>query len=72
VRSNTLAAPIVPVCPFTVMVKFPPSAGVDVLTTTELTVLGLALMVDTTAVNEKFWLVSKLPEVGKPLNTLTV
>src|SRR5262245_54612872 len=72
VKSSTRAAPIVPVSPVTVMVKVPPTVGVDGLTTTEVTLLELALMVSSTAVNEKFWLVSKGPEAGGPLNTLTV
>src|SRR4051812_11776724 len=69
VKSRTFAAPIVPVCPATVMVKAPPTVGVDGVTTTESTLLELALMVPCTDVNEKFWLVSKLPEAGGPSNT---
>src|SRR5262249_11280419 len=72
VKSSTPAEPIVPVCPVTVMVKVPPTVGVDGLTTTEVTLLELAWMVLCTDVNEKSWLVSKLPEAGGPLNTLTV
>src|SRR5262245_56829767 len=54
------------------MAKVLPTVGVDGLTTTEVTLLELALMVSCTDVNEKSWLVSKLPEAGGPLNTLTV
>ena len=72
VKSRTGGEPIVPVCPVTVMVKVPPTVGVDGLTTTELTLLALAAMVLCTDVNEKFWLVSKVPEAGGPLNTFTV
>src|SRR5262245_45234789 len=64
VKSTTRAAPITPVSPVTVMVKFPPSVGVVGLMATEVTLLGLALPMESTDVNEKFWLVSKGPEVG--------
>src|SRR5262245_15630299 len=72
VNSSAFAAPIVPVSPVTVTMKVPPTVGVDGLTTTEVTLLELALMVSCTDANEKFRLVSKLPEVGGPLKTLTV
>src|SRR5262245_39960996 len=72
VKSSTFAAPIVPVCPVTVMVKVPPTVGVDGLTTTDVTLLELDWRVSCTDVNEKAWLVSKAPEAGRPLNTLTV
>src|SRR5262245_39594527 len=72
VKLRTGGEPIVPVSPVKVMVKVAPTVGVDGLTTTEATLLALALMVLCTDVNEKSWLVSKLPEAGGPLNTLTV
>src|SRR5262249_634452 len=72
VKSSTSAEPSVPVCPVTVMVKAWPTVGVDGLTTTDVTLLELALMVLCTDVNEKSWLVSKAPEAGGPLNTLRV
>src|SRR5262249_1681500 len=72
VKSRPAGGPTLRVFPVTGMGKAPPIVGVDGLTTTELTLLELANLVSCTAVNEKFWLVSKLPEVGGPLNTLTV
>ena len=72
VKSSTFAAPIVPVLPVTVKVKVWPIVGVEGLMTTEVTLLELAAMVLCTDANEKLWLVSKGPEAGGPLKTLTV
>src|SRR5262245_19901139 len=69
VGRNWFPVPIEPVCPITVMVKGWPTVGVDGLMTTESTLLALASRAFCTDVNEKFWLLSKAPEAGGPLNT---
>ncbi|MEV4640625.1 hypothetical protein AB0J80_25105 [Actinoplanes sp. NPDC049548] len=67
-------APIVPVSPFTVMVKVPPMRGVPAETVTLVSLFAAALMVSSTAVKPPLFAQSRLEpgRSGRPCHTLTV